>query len=84
MKILFKAGLKILPLPVSGSALEPTSLLSSGNRGFIHENKGPRHEAGNSPLSKAEVKNAWSYTFILPYVLLARYLIKHRDTLPLI
>jgi len=39
----------------------------------------PGHEADHSPPSITEVKNAWSYTSVPPYVLMAWYLVKHRD-----
>jgi hypothetical protein len=35
-------------------------------------------EADHSRPSTAEVKNAWSYTSIPPYVLMVLYLLKHR------
>jgi hypothetical protein len=36
-------------------------------------------EADNSPPSGVEVKNAWSYTFIPPYVFMAWCFVKDRD-----
>jgi hypothetical protein len=39
--------------------------------------KGPWHKADCSPLSSAEVKNAWSCTFIPSYILVVWHLIKH-------
>jgi hypothetical protein len=36
-----------------------------------------QHEADHSSPSAAEVKNAWSYTSTLPYVLMAWYSVKH-------
>jgi hypothetical protein len=44
------------------------------------EVKRPRREANHSPLSSADVKNAWNYTFISPNVFMAWCLIKRRDT----
>jgi hypothetical protein len=41
--------------------------------------KRPRREADHSPSSNAEVKNAWSYTFTPPYIIMAWCLVKHRD-----
>jgi hypothetical protein len=41
--------------------------------------KRPGREAEHPPLSSAEVKNAWSYTFTPQYVFMARCLVKHRD-----
>jgi hypothetical protein len=41
--------------------------------------KRPKREADNSPPSSAEVKNAWSYTSIPPYVFMAWCLVIHRD-----
>jgi hypothetical protein len=32
------------------------------------------------PLSSAEVENAWSYTFIPPYVVMEPYLVKSRES----
>jgi hypothetical protein len=39
--------------------------------------KWPGREAGHSPPSSAEVKNAWSYTSIPPYVFTARCNVKN-------
>jgi hypothetical protein len=39
----------------------------------------PGREAGHSPPSSAEVKNAWSYTSTPQYVFMAWCLVKHRD-----
>jgi hypothetical protein len=36
------------------------------------------HEDDHSPPSRAEVKNAWIYTFTPPYVSMVWFLIKHR------
>jgi hypothetical protein len=41
--------------------------------------KRPRREADHSPPSSAEVKNAWSYISTPQYVLMAWYLVKHRE-----
>jgi hypothetical protein len=41
--------------------------------------KRPGRETGHSPPFSAEVKNAWSYTFIPIYVFMALCLVKHRD-----
>jgi hypothetical protein len=40
--------------------------------------KRPVLEANHSPLSSVDVKNSWSYNFILPYVFTAWYLGKKR------
>jgi hypothetical protein len=49
--------------------------------------KRPGREADQSSPSNAEVKNALSYTSTPPYIVIAWYLVKHRDnftfTLPL-
>jgi hypothetical protein len=42
--------------------------------------KRPGREAGHSPPSSAEVKNAWSYTSTPQYVFMAWCLVKHRDS----
>jgi hypothetical protein len=42
--------------------------------------KRPWREAGHSPPSSAEVKNAWSYTSIPPYVFMAWCLVKYRES----
>jgi hypothetical protein len=41
----------------------------------------PEREADHSPLIIAEVKNAWSYTSIHPYVFIGRYFVKHKTRL---
>jgi hypothetical protein len=41
----------------------------------------PEHETDNSLSSSTEVKNAWSYTTTPPYVLMARRLIKDKDSI---
>jgi hypothetical protein len=38
-------------------------------------------EAGQSPQSSAEVKDLWTYTSTLPYVLVERWLIKRRENI---
>jgi len=43
----------------------------------------PGREADRSLLSSTEVKNAWSYTSIVPYVFMARCLVKHSDNFSL-
>jgi len=48
-------------------AVEPTHLLPSDYGGVLHLGvKRLRREADCSPLSSAEVKNAWSYTSTPP------------------
>jgi len=42
--------------------------------------KRPGREAGHSPPASAEAKNAWSYTYTLPYVFMALCLVKYRDS----
>jgi len=57
----------------------PPTLLSSGfPRLFFPEVKRPEHEADHLPPSSAEVKNAWSYIFTVPYVFMTSCLVKHR------
>jgi hypothetical protein len=46
---------------------------------WVSEIKRLEVEAGHSPPSSAEVKNAWSYTSTSQYVFMAWCLIKHRD-----
>jgi hypothetical protein len=41
--------------------------------------KRPGREADHSPVSIAEVKNAWNYTSTTSHIFKARCLIKHRD-----
>jgi hypothetical protein len=41
--------------------------------------KWPGYETGHSPPFSVELKNLWSYTFTLPYVFMARCLMKHRN-----
>jgi hypothetical protein len=41
--------------------------------------KRPGSEADHSPSTRAEVKNAWSYTSTPQYVFMAWCLVKHRD-----
>jgi len=43
------------------------------------EIKWPGHEADHSPTSSTEVKNAWSYTSIRPYIFMVWYLYKLAD-----
>jgi hypothetical protein len=45
---------------------------------FPAEAKRPERNADHPHPSKPEVKNAWSYTFTPPYILIALSLIKHR------
>jgi len=40
--------------------------------------KRPRREDGHSPPSSSEVRNAWSYTCITPYVFMVWRFVKHR------
>jgi hypothetical protein len=50
----------------------PPRLLSNGYQGlFPWGVKRPGREADHSPPSRAEVKNAWSYTSIPPYAFMA-------------
>jgi len=59
----------------------PPGLLSNGYQGFFPWRvKQLGHEADHSPPSRAEVKNAWSYTSTRPYAFMAWYLVKHRDS----
>jgi hypothetical protein len=43
--------------------------------------KRPEREDNYSLLTITEVKNAWSYTYTLPYVFMTQCLIKHRTCL---
>jgi hypothetical protein len=52
-------------------ALGPTNLLSDGYQGHFLAVKRPGCEADRSPISSAEVKNAWSYTPIPQYAFMA-------------
>jgi len=38
----------------------------------------PEGEADDLPASSAEIKGAWSYSSVLPYVIMMWYLVKHR------
>jgi hypothetical protein len=58
----------------SRSALGPTHLPLQG----VPEVKRPRLGADHSPLSSAQIKNAWSDTPTPPYVLMAQRLMKHK------
>jgi hypothetical protein len=58
----------------------PPKLPSSGHReSFSLGIKLSGSEANHLPPSSAEVKNAWRYNSIAPYVFMALYVIKHRD-----
>jgi hypothetical protein len=46
---------------------------------IFHLVKRPGHEADHSPLSSAEVKNAWSHTSTPHYAFMAWCLLKHKD-----
>jgi hypothetical protein len=64
----------------SRPALEPTQPPIQWVPGALSQGlRRPGHEADHSPPLNAEVKNAWSYTSTLPYVFMARCLVKHRD-----
>jgi len=59
---------------------ETSSFLSSGCRGVLSLRiKRPGREPDHSSPSSAEVKNAWSYATTPQYVVMAWYLVKHRD-----
>jgi hypothetical protein len=59
----------------------PSSLLYNGYWGILPPGiKRLEHESDHSPPASAEVKNAWSYTFTSQYVLMAWYLVKHRES----
>jgi len=58
----------------------PLSFLSIGYWGLFPLGKGLSHEADQSPLSIAEVKNVWSYTPTPPYIFNVWCLVKHRAT----
>jgi hypothetical protein len=55
-----------------------------GTGGFLPGIKRPEREAYHPPSSRAEVKNAWSYTSNPKYVFMACCLIKYRDNLTLL
>jgi hypothetical protein len=58
----------------------PCSFQSNGYRGRLSWGIMRRgREADHSPPSIVEVKNAWSYTSILPYVFMAWCLVKDRE-----
>jgi hypothetical protein len=62
----------------NGSGAHPPSY-PVDTKGSFPEVKRPGGEADHSPPSRAEVKNARSYTSIPQYVFMAWYLVKHRD-----
>jgi hypothetical protein len=68
---------------VSRLVLGPTQPPIQGYRGGggapFCEVKRPGREAGHSPTSSAEGKNAWNYKSTPPYVFMVWYLVKHRD-----
>jgi len=47
--------------------------------GFFPGVKRPGREAGHSPPSSTEVKNAWNYTSTPPFFFMVWCLVKHRD-----
>jgi hypothetical protein len=49
-----------------------------GTGGYFPEVKWLGLEADHSASSSAEVKNVWSYTSTLPYILMVWFLIKYR------
>jgi hypothetical protein len=76
-----------LILTASRLALGPTEPPAQWETGALSPGvEMPGREADHSPASSAEVKNAWSYTSTLPYVLMAWCLVKCRVnfSLPLI
>jgi hypothetical protein len=62
----------------NGSGAHPASY-PKGTGDFFLGIKRPRREDDNSPLSSAEVKNAWNYTSTPQYIFMALCLVKHRD-----
>jgi len=60
----------------TGSGAQPASC-PVGTEGSFTVDKAARHSRSSS----AEVKNVWSYTSILPYVFMARWLIKRTGDL---
>jgi hypothetical protein len=62
----------------NGAGVHPASY-PMGTRGSFPGVKRPGREADHSPSSRAEVKNAWSYTSTPQYVFMAWCLVKHRD-----
>jgi hypothetical protein len=65
--------------PRSDQLYCPPSLISNGYWGLFSGIKRPKHEADNSHPSTVEVKNAWSYNSIPPYVFMKWSIIKQRD-----
>jgi hypothetical protein len=55
-------------------------IISSSLFYIIHFDSRLGPEADHSLPSGAEVKKAWSYTSTVPYVFMAWYLVKHRDS----
>jgi hypothetical protein len=51
--------------------------------GFFLGEKQPALEADRSPPSSAEVKNSWSYTYILRYIFISRSSSNNRDKIAL-
>jgi hypothetical protein len=51
-----------------------------GTGGSLPGVRRQEHEADHSPPSSAEVKNAWSCTYIATYVVMSWCLVKHRDS----
>jgi hypothetical protein len=81
IRVRFPVGLGIfLFTTASRTALEPTQPpIQWIPRALSLGVERPGREADHSPPSSADVKNAWSYTFILQYVFMAWCLVKHRD-----
>jgi len=71
-EILYVSILGSYKLKLTKGQLEPTQPPIQ----WVLGAKKPRHEADHSPLSTAEVKNVWSYTYTPPLRLLAWCLIK--------
>jgi hypothetical protein len=66
----------------NGSGTHPASS-PMGTKGSFPEGKAAGREADHSPPSRAEVKNAWSYTSTPQNVFMAWCLAKHRDNFTL-
>jgi hypothetical protein len=76
------AGTFLFPTAVFRSDLGPTRPPIQWVPGALSPRiKRPRCKGDHSPPSSAEVKNAWSYTSITPYVFMAWCLVRHRTRL---
>jgi len=78
---IFDKGREFLPCrriqTGSGPTKPPTKWVPGASSRAI---KRLGRETAHSPPSSAEVKNSWSYTSIPPYVFVAWYSVKHRNS----